>query len=83
MFSLLGKLGFEPKDRVTERIVTIPNSNITINDNDSIMSNSSCTDGKPVGQPARGVVGHLRDLMKKFSRKCIPKEKVNGCCCLS
>ncbi|GIL59353.1 hypothetical protein Vafri_14240 [Volvox africanus] len=76
MISLLGKLGFEPKDRGYERIDTISNSNSTVNDNDSVMSNSSCIDGNPVGQPAgRVVVSHLRDIMKKFGRKWIPTEK--------
>ncbi|GIL59675.1 hypothetical protein Vafri_14406 [Volvox africanus] len=76
MISLLGKLGFKPKDRATERIVTIPNSNNIIRHNDSVMSTTSCMDDKPVGQPADGVVvSHLRDLVKKFSRKWDPTKK--------
>ncbi|GLI70193.1 hypothetical protein VaNZ11_014997, partial [Volvox africanus] len=76
MISLLVKLGFKPKDRAYERIDTISDTNSTANDNDSVMSNSSCLNGKAVEQPAGGVVvTPLRELMKKFSRKWIPTEK--------
>ncbi|GIL44072.1 hypothetical protein Vafri_1633 [Volvox africanus] len=76
MISLLGKLGFMPKDYAYERIVPIPNSNSIFNDNDSVMTTTSCMDGRPVGQPADGVVvSHLRDLVKTFSRKWNPTQK--------
>ncbi|GIL49027.1 hypothetical protein Vafri_5499 [Volvox africanus] len=70
MISLLGKLGFKPKDRAAERSVTLPYSHIILSDNDSVMSTTSCLDGNPVGQPADGVlVGRLRAFVKNFGRK--------------